>query len=39
MKVSTILDYINNGHMALQEFQRGNVWNRDQVRGLMFSLS
>ena len=24
--------------MALPEFQRGYVWNRDQVRGLMYSL-
>ncbi|OQY18625.1 MAG: hypothetical protein B6I36_06505 [Desulfobacteraceae bacterium 4572_35.1] len=38
MRVSTILDYIDNGHMALPEFQRGYVWNRDQVRGLMLSL-
>ena len=38
MKVSTILDHIDNGHMALPEFQRGYVWNRDQVRGLMDSL-
>ncbi len=38
MKVSTILDYIDSGHMALPEFQRGYVWNRDQVRGLMGSL-
>lgn len=38
MKISTILDYIDNGHMALPEFQRGYVWNRDQVRGLMDSL-
>jgi hypothetical protein len=38
MKVSTILDYIDGGHMALPEFQRGYVWNRDQVRGLMGSL-
>src|SRR5437773_10854827 len=34
MKISTILDHIDNGHMALPEFQRGYVWNRDQVRGL-----
>ena len=34
MKVSTILDHIDSGHMALPEFQRGYVWNRDQVRGL-----
>ena len=38
MKISTILDYIDNGHMALPEFQRGYVWNRDQVRGLIGSL-
>lgn len=38
MKISTILDHIDNGHMALPEFQRGFVWNRDQVRGLFTSL-
>lgn len=38
MKVSTILDHIDNGHVALPEFQRGYVWNREQVRGLMASL-
>ncbi len=38
MKISTILDYIDSGHMALPEFQRGYVWNRDQVRGLFDSL-
>jgi hypothetical protein len=38
MKVSTILDHIDNGHIALPVFQRGYVWNRDQVRGLMDSL-
>lgn len=38
MKISTILDHIDSGHMALPEFQRGYVWNRDQVRGLMASL-
>ncbi len=38
MKVSTILDHIDNGHMALPVFQRGYVWNRDQVKGLMDSL-
>lgn len=38
MKVSTILDHIDNGHMALPEFQRGYVWNREQVRGLFDSL-
>ena len=38
MKISTILDHIDNGHMALPEFQRGYVWNRDQVRKLFTSL-
>ena len=38
MKVSTILDHIDSGHMALPEFQRGYVWNRDQVRSLFESL-
>jgi hypothetical protein len=38
MKISTILDYIDNGHIALPEFQRGYVWNRDQVRSLFDSL-
>jgi hypothetical protein len=38
VKLSTILDHIDNGHMALPEFQRGYVWNREQVRGLMSSL-
>jgi hypothetical protein len=34
----TVLDQIDLGSMALPEFQRGYVWNRDQVRGLMQSL-
>ncbi len=38
MKVSTILDQIDLGSIALPEFQRGYVWNRDQVRKLMVSL-
>lgn len=38
MKISTVLDHIETGHMALPEFQRGYVWNRDQVRGLFDSL-
>lgn len=38
MKVETILDQIDLGAIALPEFQRGYVWNRDQVRGLMDSL-
>jgi len=38
VKVHTILDQIESGAMALPEFQRGYVWNREQVRGLMHSL-
>ena len=38
MRISTILDHIDSGHIALPEFQRGYVWNRDQVRGLFDSL-
>jgi len=38
MKISTILDHIDSGHMALPEFQRGYVWNGDQVRKLFTSL-
>jgi len=38
MRISAILDYIDYGHMALPEFQRGYVWNRDQVKGLFDSL-
>jgi hypothetical protein len=38
MQIHTILDQIDLGAMALPEFQRGYVWNRDQVRGLMDSL-
>ena len=38
MKISTILDYIDMGHMALPVFQRGYVWNRGQVRALFDSL-
>ncbi len=38
MIISTILDHIDSGHIALPEFQRGYVWNRDQVRGLFDSL-
>jgi uncharacterized protein with ParB-like and HNH nuclease domain len=38
MKISTTLDHIDSGHMALPESQRGYVWNRDQVRGLFDSL-
>lgn len=38
MKISTVLDQIDIGSIALPEFQRGYVWNREQVRGLMASL-
>lgn len=37
-RLSTILDYVDSGAMLLPEFQRGYVWNRDQVRSLMGSL-
>ena len=38
MRISTILDHIDSGFIALPKFQRGYVWNRDQVRALMDSL-
>lgn len=38
MKLSNIIDLVDSGDIALPEFQRGYVWNRDQVRGLMQSL-
>lgn len=38
MKIADILSQIDLGSMALPEFQRGYVWNRDQVRGLMQAL-
>lgn len=38
MKVQQILNQIDSGDIALPEFQRGYVWNRDQVRGLFTSL-
>ena len=38
MNVGTVLDQIDLGAVALPVFQRGYVWNRDQVRGLMDSL-
>ncbi len=34
MNISTILDHIDTGHMALPEFQRGYVWSREQMRWL-----
>jgi len=38
MQISTILSQVDLGAMALPEFQRGYVWNRDQVRELIDSL-
>ena len=38
MQIHTVLDQIDLGSMALPEFQRGYVWNREQVRSLMASL-
>jgi len=38
MNVQTILDQVDLGGMALPEFQRGYVWNRDQVRAFVRSL-
>jgi Protein of unknown function DUF262 len=37
-KLAAILDQIDSGSVLLPEFQRGYVWNREQVRGLMRSL-
>lgn len=37
-RISTILDNIDSGHMALPEFQRGYVWRRSQVRSFFESL-
>ena len=36
--IENLLDEIGHGEILLPEFQRGYVWNRDQVRGLMQSL-
>jgi hypothetical protein len=38
VKLTDILYSIDAGQIALPEFQRGFVWNREQVRGLMTSL-
>ncbi|MGC8906659.1 MAG: GmrSD restriction endonuclease domain-containing protein [Desulfomonilaceae bacterium] len=38
MKIATILDQIDLSTIALPHFQRGFVWNRDQVKGLINSL-
>ena len=37
-KVSTLLDHIDIGHIVLPVFQRGYVWNRDQVKSLFESM-
>ena len=36
--IQDLLSQIGRGEILLPEFQRGYVWNRDQVRGLMQSL-
>ncbi len=36
--ISELLDQIRRGEILLPEFQRGYVWNSDQVRGLIQSL-
>lgn len=36
--LESLLSQIDSGSMLLPEFQRGYVWNRDQVRGLLRSL-
>ncbi len=38
MKINFILDSIDHGTIVLPEFQRGYVWSRDQVKGLIQSL-
>ena len=38
MKIADILSQIDLHTIALPEFQRGYVWNREQVKGLMVSL-
>jgi hypothetical protein len=38
LKIAYILDQIDLGNVALPEFQRGYVWNSNQVRALMTSL-
>ncbi|MEU0545072.1 DUF262 domain-containing protein [Nocardia sp. NPDC005978] len=37
-KISTLLAQIDSGTLVLPEFQRGFVWSRSQVRGLIRSL-
>ena len=36
--IQELLSQIGRGEILLPEFQRGYVWNRDQVRALMQSL-
>ena len=36
--IQDLLNQIGRDEILLPEFQRGYVWNRDQVRGLMQSL-
>lgn len=38
MKIGFLLDSIDDGTVVLPEFQRGYVWSRDQVKGLVQSL-
>ena len=38
MTIENILNQVDLGSYALPEFQRGYVWNRDQVKKLMMSL-
>jgi uncharacterized protein with ParB-like and HNH nuclease domain len=38
MKLQQVLDQVDSGDIAPPEFQRGYVWNREQVRGLFTSL-
>ena len=38
MKISAVLDQIDTRSLSLPEFQRGYVWNREQVRAFMTSL-
>lgn len=38
MQIQDIISQVDLGSYALPEFQRGYVWNRDQVKKLMYSL-
>ena len=37
-KIDELLGEISRGHILLPEFQRGYVWRKNQVRGLVQSL-